>query len=169
MTLVLLFFLVETHLHCFANKSSIMPKTNTMQSALIVFTLYDSEKTHPSGQTKRKTETETLLALAQGNEHQMYLSLFPPCLLSVSLSLSLLFKLLEVLPNWVLNANQEVECSKIKANAGRMASPSGWLGFRESRAGPLAPSEALREISCLMNTLIRTITIYKMIISNEGR
>lgn len=86
-----------------------------------------------------------------------------------SLCLSLLFKLLEVLPNWVLNANQEVECSKIKANAGRMASPSGWLGFRESRAGPLAPSEALREISCLMNTLIRTITIYKMIIRNEGR
>lgn len=50
-----------------------------------------------------------------------------------------------------------------------MASPSGWLGFRGSRVGPLAPSEALRKISRLMNTLIRTITIYKMIIRNEGR
>lgn len=59
--------------------------------------LYDSENPLPFGQTKRKTKT--VLALALENEHQMYLSLFPSCFLS------LLFKLLEVHPNWVLNAN----------------------------------------------------------------
>jgi len=52
---------------------------------------------------------------------------------------------------------------------------AGWphllAGWASERAEPdlLAPGEALREISCLMNTLIRTITIYKMIIRNEGR
>lgn len=61
--------------------------------------LNDSENPLPFGQTKRKTETKMILALALENEHQMYLSLFPSCFFF------LLFKLLEVHPNWVLNAN----------------------------------------------------------------
>lgn len=48
---------------------------------------------------QKETETETVLTLAMENEHQMHLSI------SVSCFLSLLFKLLEVHPNWVLNAN----------------------------------------------------------------
>lgn len=59
-----------------------MPKANTCNQR----SLYDGKRPHPSGQTKRKTETEFLFALAEENEHQMYPSLFPPCLFSVPLS-----------------------------------------------------------------------------------
>lgn len=59
--------------------------------------LYDKENPLPFGQTMRKAET--ILALALEDEHQMYLCLFPSCFFF------LLFKLLEVHPNWVLNAN----------------------------------------------------------------
>lgn len=41
----------------------------------------------------------------------------------------LAYSLLEVLPNQILNANQEVEYTKIKANTTKMASPYGQLGF----------------------------------------